>query len=82
MSMFKEVVRGILSKINQQEVYLTDATNLFDAGVLDSFGVLSLIAALEKKFQLSVPAEKLTMENFMTVDSIACLLEELQVLIV
>ncbi|MFC1628488.1 acyl carrier protein [Gemmatimonadota bacterium] len=45
--------------------------NLFDAGILDSAAVLSVIAYLETEFDLTIPDEDLLPEHFACVASTA-----------
>ena len=38
--------------------------NLLLSGLLDSLGVMSLVAFIEQQFQIAVPFEDVTIENF------------------
>jgi len=53
------------------DVSLEVDTNLFEAGIVDSAGLLSFICFIEKEFGLTVPDEDLLPENFVTVSLIA-----------
>ena len=44
--------------------------------VIDSVGVMRLIAFVEETHALKIPIEDITLENFMTVDAIANYLEQ------
>ena len=46
-------------------------TNLFDAGIVDSAGLISFIAFIEKTFDVSIPDEDLLPENFASIKAIA-----------
>lgn len=46
-------------------------TNLIDAGILDSMGVLGLVSRLEEKYGITFPDEDITVENFASIDGIA-----------
>ena len=50
---------------------LADDDNLFDAGVLDSAGLLALLAWVEEKFDFDIPDDHLLPENFDTVSRTA-----------
>lgn len=50
---------------------LACTTNLFDAGIVDSAGLISFIAFIEKKFGLDIPDEDLLPENFVSITAIA-----------
>jgi len=52
-------------------VDLAYGTNLFDAGIVDSAGLISFIAFIEKNFGLSIPDEDLLPENFVSITAIA-----------
>lgn len=50
---------------------LDPAMSLLETGVVDSTGVLELVAFLEREFGLSVPDRDLVPENFDTVQRLA-----------
>jgi acyl carrier protein len=58
-----------LSRYGQVE--LADETNLFEAGIVDSAGLLSFIGFIEKEYGITVPDDDLLPENFVTVARIA-----------
>jgi acyl carrier protein len=45
--------------------------NLFDAGIVDSAGLISFIAFIEIEFQIKIPDEDLLPENFISISVIA-----------
>ena len=53
------------------EVVYTDDENLFDAGILDSAGILTFVCFIEEGFNLKIPDEDLLPEYFSSVASIA-----------
>lgn len=53
----------------------SNTANLFQLEIIDSFGMIELIEALESKFGLSFETEDLTNENFATVSGIADLID-------
>lgn len=55
---------------------LSPDLDLFDAGLLDSFGVIELILALEEAFGISLPIEQIPRARFATPQSIAQLVQE------
>lgn len=61
----KELLSG------QENVNLTADEDLLTTGLIDSLGIMKLIAYLEETFQITIPAEDMTIEYFMTVDDIA-----------
>ncbi len=52
-------------------------TNLFDAQIVDSFGLLELVKYLEREFQITVPNEALTTGRLTSLKAIQELVEEL-----
>jgi acyl carrier protein len=50
---------------------LSDETPLFRTGVIDSFGLLSLVQYLEQEFSISVRDEEMLPENFENIRTIA-----------
>jgi acyl carrier protein len=45
--------------------------SLLDSGVLDSFGILSLLTFIQERYGVEIPAEDIEPENFETVAAIA-----------
>jgi acyl carrier protein len=50
---------------------LSDDTPLFRTGIIDSFGLLSLVQYLETEFSISVRDEEMLPENFENIRTIA-----------
>jgi len=48
--------------------------NLFESGVLDSFGVVEFLTFIQEKFNAEIPIEDITEENFSTIESISNLI--------
>jgi D-alanine--poly(phosphoribitol) ligase subunit 2 len=51
---------------------------IFETGLIDSYGIVEIVSALEEHFKLKIPMEDLTIQNFATVNDIAKLVERLQ----
>lgn len=49
---------------------LTNGAPLLDTGILDSLGVLDVVAFIEKEFAIHVRDEELVPENFQTVEAL------------
>jgi acyl carrier protein len=45
----------------------TDSASLVDAGVLDSFGLLEFLTAVEREFNIKIPDDDLVPANFDTI---------------
>lgn len=50
---------------------LTDTASFLDEGIIDSTGVLQVVAFLEETFALSVSDSELTLENLDSIEAIA-----------
>ena len=51
---------------------------LVDDGILDSLAITAIIAALTMEFDIEIPYEELTEENFNSIQGIAAMVERLQ----
>jgi acyl carrier protein len=50
---------------------LTEKTSLFDSGIVDSTGILEMVAFVEERYAMTVGDDELIPENFETVAAIA-----------
>jgi len=50
---------------------LEDNDNLIERGVIDSLGIMKLLAYLEGTFSISISDEELIPDNFETIDAIS-----------
>ncbi len=72
----KVVIVNLVKELNENlKVDIKEKTPLFDSGIIDSLGVITLILGIEKKFEIKIPNESLTYQNFNTVDSIYSLVK-------
>jgi acyl carrier protein len=58
-----ELMRNPNAKIN-------DNDDLLSAGILDSLGILQLVAYIEKTFGIQVPDEDVVFENFQSMSAL------------
>ena len=65
----REKVLEVLAEINE-DIVSYDGDNLFDAGILDSFQVVSLVADLEDSLDIDIDAKYVVEENFKTKEAI------------
>ena len=49
--------------------------DVFESGLLDSLGLVSLVAEIEERYGMRIPFETLDLEEFRTVRSLARLVE-------
>jgi acyl carrier protein len=68
-----EQVRAfVLEKFPQaKKKSLSDSDKLLESGIVDSLGILDLVAFLESDFKVQITDDELLPENFQTVEAIA-----------
>ena len=54
---------------------LGDDEPLIESGIIDSMGIMTLLAFVEEKFSIQIPSDDLMPENFASIASIAALVE-------
>lgn len=69
-----EFISGKLLQ-RQSDLDLQSGDDLLASGLLDSLGVMRLVDFVESDFSVSVPPADVTIEHFMTVDTIVSYLE-------
>lgn len=52
------------------EFDFTDSTNFFEDGYIDSFDLISLVAALDKEFKIKIKGTDIIPENFCNIEEI------------
>lgn len=67
----------ILSNV-RPEVDFSQAENLIDDGLLDSFDIVMLVGELNEEFDIEIGVENLIPENFNSVEAIYELIQQLQ----
>lgn len=72
----KNKILELLQDINPTYSYELSNDFIGD-GLIDSFDMINLVAAIDEIFNVSVPGVEITPENFTNIDSIAKLLEKL-----
>lgn len=71
----KTKVEKILNEIRPEFDFST-TTNFIENGMLDSFDVVSLVAMLDKEFNISIEGVEIVPMNFNSVESICTLLSK------
>ena len=72
MAEYRERVRGFIVKnfLFGDDNGLKDDASFLDEGVIDSTGVLELVAFLENDFRITVEDDELTPENLDSIDNV------------
>ena len=69
MDVKKELCVFISENILSGEIEVTPELSLSDIGV-DSFSIIEIILFIERKFNVAIPHESLTPENFVSVNAL------------
>lgn len=75
--MYRTKLLPILQSIHPEVDYETEKS-LIDGRILDSFDIVMLISEIAENFDIKVPANEITPDNFNSIEAIAALLEELE----
>lgn len=67
------IVDEMLSGIYDRPLTVDD--DLIESGIIDSLGIMSLLAFIEERFSLKIPPEDLLPENFSSINSIVALVD-------
>ena len=75
--MNKTELLSILQDIHP-EIDYENEKNLIDNGIYDSFDIVTLISEIATNFDIKVPANEITPDNFNSLEAIMALLEKLE----
>lgn len=74
----KDIVRDFFSSEllpGTREKVIGDDDQLIESGIIDSLGIMSLLAFVEEKFSIEITGEDLIPENFSSISAITALVE-------
>ena len=71
-----DVVRQTVASLAKVPVPDDPSASLFEKGVIDSFGVIELVARLEETFGIAVPDQDMVPRTFETLEKIAAYIEK------
>ena len=74
MTEYEEAVLAIYRETLDIEVESLDV-DVFETGLLDSLGLVSLVAEIEERYGMRIPFETLDIDEFRTARSLARLVE-------
>ncbi|WP_430816200.1 acyl carrier protein [Carboxylicivirga sp. RSCT41] len=78
----KEDIRTFISEITfVDKSKISDEVKLFEEGIFDSMGLLSLITFLDEEMGVKTDDSDLTEENFESINSIVAFLEKKKALV-
>ncbi len=77
--MIGKEIREILMTVREFKAKMSDAVkdsdSLLQLGVVDSFGLIQLVAELEARFSIVIEPDDLQKENFESIDSMVGFIE-------
>jgi acyl carrier protein len=75
-SLLLDYIKKELAVGSKRNIQMED--DLLSAGIIDSLGVLQLVAFIEDQFNIQMPDEDVVLENFQSVNSLANYLDNYQ----
>lgn len=75
----KEKLKRYISDVllsDRADLVLSEEENLLGTGLLDSVGMMTLVLFVEKEFELTIPPQDVTIEHFLSIDTIAAYLRK------
>jgi acyl carrier protein len=71
MEEFKTALRSaLITRFGVKKTLLTDQTELFSQGLLDSLTVMELVSFVESQTETFIPPTEITLENFDSIERI------------
>ena len=59
---------------------VTNETNFFEKGIIDSTGILELVSYIEETYNITIEDEDLIPENFSSLNTVAAFLQKKQLI--
>lgn len=72
----KSKIISILNEIRPEFDFNEPVENFVEAGMLDSFDLVTLVTSLDEKFEISIDGTDILPENFSNIESISSLLNK------
>lgn len=79
MNDIKEWLYDFISKRDNRIVIkgkLTDSTDIFESGIIDSLGIVELLAGIESRFKIELTSNSLDIHRFNSIQGIAEIIYE------
>ena len=74
--MEEKLIEYIKTEILGEDHSLTSEDDLLSSGMIDSVGIMRLIAFIESNFNIKVPPQDMVIENFITVSAICTYIQQ------
>ena len=70
-----DLINFVQNELLTSSQSITPEQDLLISGLIDSLGVMRLVTHIESEWQITIPPEDVTLENFSTVNTIVDYLE-------
>ncbi|MCX6598637.1 MAG: phosphopantetheine-binding protein [Acidobacteria bacterium] len=70
-------IQRLIEAVSKKKVSVAPDESLFDSGLLDSFALPDLVAALEQEYSIRIPDSDLNPRKFDTIERIEAYLDSL-----
>jgi len=74
----EKIKEFIINNFLKNKLSLKDSDDLFESNIIDSFGMLELMAFIQKEFSISIGPSEIKIGNFSSVDKITQFIEQKQ----
>lgn len=74
----RQKIQAIVKQVSGKSAVPDDEESLFDSGLLDSFALPDVVAALEREFKIKIPDADLNPRKFDSIDRIVSYVESRQ----
>lgn len=73
-----EYTKQIIKYFAKQNKKITSNTELFNSGFLDSIDMVELVMFIEEQFEIKLPQNLMTIENFNSLENIVTIIDEIK----
>ncbi len=73
-----EYTKKIIKYFAKQNKNITINTELFKSGFLDSIDMVELVMFIEKQFEIKLPQNLMTIENFNSIENIVTIIDKIK----
>ena len=73
-----EYTKQIIKYFAKQNKKITSNTELFNSGFLDSIDMVELVMFIEEHFEIKLPQNLMTIENFNSLENIVTIIDEIK----
>ncbi|MFK7808937.1 MAG: acyl carrier protein [Saprospiraceae bacterium] len=79
--MEQKIIQYIIDKLHggAKDLEINPEDDLLGSGLVESMGMMRLIQFIEDEFDIKIPPQDMTIENFMTVEAMAKYVEQTKV---